>query len=67
MAGSRKKSPRKKAPPDSKPNPVPNLTFTLLLTPHGGLFSGGIFSGHLNGAFNEIDTAAEMYLEPFLT
>ena len=31
--------PPEKSPPDSKPNPIPNLN----LTPHGGLFSGGIF------------------------
>ena len=31
--GSRKKSPRKKAPPDPKPNPTPNLTLTLYLEP----------------------------------
>ena len=42
LAGSRKKSPGKK-PPDSKPNPIPNLILTLPLTPHGGLFSEGIF------------------------
>ena len=36
--GSRKKSPLKKAPPDSKPNPVPNLTLNLPLTPHGEAF-----------------------------
>ena len=40
---SGKKSPGKK-PPDSKPNPIPNLNLTLHLIPHGGLFSGGIFS-----------------------
>ena len=40
-----KNPPRKKSPPpDYKPNPIPNLTLTLPLTPHGGLFSGGIFS-----------------------
>ena len=33
-----------KNPPDSKPNPIPNLTLTLPLTLHGGLFSGEIFS-----------------------
>ena len=31
-----------KSPPDPKPNPVLNLTLTLPLTHHGGLFSGGI-------------------------
>ena len=39
--GSRKKSPWKKAPPDSKAKPIRNLTLTLPLTPHGELFSGG--------------------------
>ena len=29
--------------PDSKPNPIPNLTLTLPWTPHGGFFPGGIF------------------------
>ena len=42
-----KNPPRKKAAPlptsDSKPNPIPNLTLTLPLTPHGGLFSGRNF------------------------
>ena len=32
---------KKPPPPDSKPNPIPNLTPTLLLTPHGGFFPGG--------------------------
>ena len=40
------KIPPEKNPPDSKPNPIPNLTLTLPLTPHGGLFSRGIFSWH---------------------
>ena len=40
-----KNPPGKKPPtPGSKVNPIPNLTLTLPLTPHGGLFSGGIFS-----------------------
>ena len=38
------KNPPEKYPPDSKPNPILNLTLTLLLTPHGRLFSGGSFS-----------------------
>ena len=29
--------------PDPKPNSIPNLTLTVLLTPHGELFSGGFF------------------------
>ena len=41
--GSRKKSPRK-TPPVPKLNPISNLTLTLPLTPHGGLFPGGIFT-----------------------
>ena len=47
--GSKKKSPRKKSPPDLKPNPISSLTLTLPLTPHGGLFFGGLFSWHLKG------------------
>ena len=43
-----KKSTQKKFPPDSKSNPIPNLTLTLPLIPHGGLFSWGIFSWHHN-------------------
>ena len=41
-----KNSPGNPLPSDPKPNLVPNLTLnlTLLLTPHVGLFSGGIFS-----------------------
>ena len=31
-------------PPHTKSNPIRNLTLTLPLAPHGGLFSGGIFS-----------------------
>ena len=43
-----KNSPGNPLPSDPKPNLVPNLTLnlTLLLTPHVGLFSGGIFSWH---------------------
>ena len=37
------KNPPGKKPPDPKPNPVPNLTLTLPLTPHGGIFPGGFF------------------------
>ena len=37
-----KNSPEKK-PPDSKPNPIPNLTFTLPLTLTGGFFPGDFF------------------------
>ena len=37
-----KNSPGKKSP-DSKRNPVPNITLTLPFTPHGGLFSGFFF------------------------
>ena len=33
----------KKPPPGSKRNPIPNLTLTLPLTPHGGFFQGGFF------------------------
>ena len=45
--GSRNPSPPpEKSPPYTKPNSIPNLTVTVLLTPHGGLFSGGIFSWH---------------------
>ena len=44
--GSRKKSLRKKSPPDLKPNPIPSLTLTLPLTSHGELFSGGLFFWH---------------------
>ena len=43
-----KKSTQKKVPPGSKPNPIPNLTLTLPLTPHRGLYSWGIFSWHHN-------------------
>ena len=35
-----KKSPPEKGPPDSKPNPIPNLTLSLPLNPHGGFFPG---------------------------
>ena len=38
------KNPPGKKNPGPKPNPIPNLTLTLPLTPHGGFFSGGIFS-----------------------
>ena len=41
--GSRTSFPPEKRPSDSKPNPIPNLNLTLLLTPHGGLFSRGFF------------------------
>ena len=34
-------TPTGKKTPDPKPNPIPNLTLTLPLTPHGGLFSEG--------------------------
>ena len=44
LVGSRKKSLPEKGPPYTKPNPIPNLTVTLTLTPHGGIFSRGIFS-----------------------
>ena len=37
------KIPHEKSPPDSKPNPIPNLTLTLPLTPHGGAFFRGYF------------------------
>ena len=36
-------NPPGKKPPDPKPNFIPNLALTLPLTPHDGLFSGGIF------------------------
>ena len=39
--GYRKKSPWK-TPPEPKPIFMPNLTLTLPLIPHRGLFSGGI-------------------------
>ena len=32
-----------KSPPDSKPNPIPNLTPALPLTPHRGFFPGRFF------------------------
>ena len=32
---------QEKIPPYPKPSPIPNLTQTLPLNPHGGLFSGG--------------------------
>ena len=32
-------------PPDSKTNPIPNLTLTLLLSPHGGFFPGVFLYG----------------------
>ena len=35
-----KHPPGKKSPADPKPIPIPNLTLTLPLTPHGWLFSG---------------------------
>ena len=38
-----KKIPSEKSPPNSKPNAIPNLTKTPLLTPHGGFFPGGFF------------------------
>ena len=51
--GSRKKSLRKHPPPppshtqkkqqQPKPNPISNLTLTLSLIPHRGLFPGGVF------------------------
>ena len=37
------KNPPGKKPPDSKPNPIPNLNLTLPLTPHRGLFLRGFF------------------------
>ena len=40
------KNPPGKSPPDPKPNPIPNLTLNIPLTPYGGLFPGGIFSWH---------------------
>ena len=39
--GSSKKIPPEKRPLDHKPNPIPNLTLTLSLTPYGGLFPDG--------------------------
>ena len=44
VLGSWKKSPRN--PPGSNPDPIRNLTLTLPLIPHRGLFSIGIFSWH---------------------
>ena len=41
--GSRKKFPRKKNPPNSKPNPIPNLTLTLPPDPPRGAFFRGYF------------------------
>ena len=38
-----KNPPGNPPPPDSKTNPIPNLTLTLLLTPHGGFFPGVFF------------------------
>ena len=32
-----------KSPPDSKPNPIPNLTPALPLTPHRGFLPGRFF------------------------
>ena len=37
------KNPPGKKPPDPKSTTIPNLTLTLPLTPHGGLFWGGYF------------------------
>ena len=34
----------KNPPRDYNPNPIPNLTLTLPLTPHGGAFFRGILS-----------------------
>ena len=48
------KIPPEKSPPDSKRNPIPNLTLTLPLTPHRGLFSGGIFSWHLRRSASNV-------------
>ena len=47
------KEPPEIPPPDPKPNPITDLTLTLLLTRHGGLFSGGIFSWHQIKQFNQ--------------
>ena len=44
--GSKKKPLGNPRPPESKPNPILKLNLTLPMTPHGGLFSGGIFSWH---------------------
>ena len=40
---------RKKIPPDSKPNPIPNLTLTLPLTPHEVFFPEGFFPDTIIG------------------
>ena len=40
---------RKKIPPDSKPNPIRNLTLTLTLTPHGVFFPEGFFPDTIIG------------------
>ena len=37
------KNPPGKKTPALKPNPIPNPTLTLHLSPHGGLFPGGFF------------------------
>ena len=56
------KIPREKTPPDSKPNPIPNLTLILPLTPHGGFFpgggGGGIFYWHQKELLYERSRAA---------
>ena len=45
LKGSRKKPPLEKKPPDSKPNPIRNLTLTLPLTLTGRFFPGRFFPG----------------------
>ena len=42
-----KNPPGTSPPPDSKTNPIRNLTETLHLTAHGGTFSGGFLPGTL--------------------
>ena len=39
----KKKIPSEKILPDSKPKPIPNLTLTRPLTPHGGFFPWDFF------------------------
>ena len=48
------KNPPEKSPPDSKLNPIPNLTLALPLTPHGGFFPEGFFAdtGKANTCLN---------------
>ena len=47
LKGSRKKSPLEKKPPDSKPNPIRNLTLTLPLTLTGRFFPGTIYMNQI--------------------